>query len=350
MSIFSDEVFLKELIKIVADKFIIALILLVAGLYISRLLERYKSTQGMIQEQQKILFPETLRLVQSAQDFTSKYDENLLGLSSLTSEVGELIYSIFASNLLSIKIENGQLPESLIKKNVYIIDAPIFSGKSIRSLAVAQATNDEIKELFLKCRERPRTQHWKLRAIWAGLKSRFGTNKGVAIREKTIIEILDNDDSRDKLVSALEALIFVSKNLEDKNAIDRKGFDALWPGLMRHFSILYIFGNLGGEYIENVISEYDQLIIQIEEIPLMHISSRDFHKVVLSSKLGSKLSSIPDIRLLRDYSLVMRMNLELFPIFKLSGGDTEDIESLGQKSQVVIRRTIRKMLLPGRTF
>src|SRR5215831_220811 len=134
----SDINIAKDILKLVLDKLLIGVLLLIAGFYISRWIEKYKSTQSIIQEQQKLLFPEARGLIDKASKFLETYLSEVKNLDTSVVTFKTVISRImdkYADRLGRNLVERQQLISAVTKENrSSIIDEPIVDGKTLREL------------------------------------------------------------------------------------------------------------------------------------------------------------------------------------------------------------------------
>ena len=329
-----DSAFLKDLFKIGLDKGAIGGLILLAGFYFSKLVERYKFAQAIVQEQQKILYPQALKILDAADEFEELVNKKLGEIDGDISKVANLLRQVVAQHGPEIELDEQTAKEALAQTRPWsrrqIIDLPICSGKSLRNLLLEAVDDLELKNCILRMSER---KSWSNPYLPSGKPS-------IVVSPNPYLP--DVDHAREKLVTTLRNLkrSFLPAPEGVPPVIQhRLPVNDLMVGLV----LLYLH-ELIQPHISQVLTSYQRLLSKIAEIPLIHWSASENHDVNEFLFKDAEFTPLSNVR------AVLAGNLEAYVpheyLAQLPGPTLSPFDLLHTR----IRLAIRRMLLPGHRY
>jgi hypothetical protein len=233
-----------------------------------------------------------------------------------------------------------------------IIDIKCFSNHTLRDLILSVSKNDTLKDYFGKIHER-KINELPRNNFLTRIKMLFGIDRAFNVRQKLFNQFFNNP------TNAQHCRILLKAILADPGIASREGgnFEFFFADFMNCFSCLYLYPSdktITAIAINNIGAQFEALIREIEEIPLMHLSARELNRAFFK-KTGKSLAAVPETKFLFDFYQIILMKLEVYIGSKFISShhryeDIDDLCQLREQLEIQVRRSIRKMLVATRTF
>lgn len=333
-SLITNPTFSEDLIKIVVDKGAIGGMVVLLGFYFNKLVERYKSRQAIIQDQQKILFPQALKILDAADEFEELVEKNLDEVDGDIAKVATLLRQVVAQHGPEIELDQETAKEALVQPMPWsrrqIIDLPICNGKSLRNLLLETVGDQDLGNCISRMTER----HPDLNPYLPSAKSNI-----VAPHNPYVLDV---ENAREKLVTGLRDLkpwpLPLSGSVPPPVQY-RSPVNEVMVGLI----YLYLH-ELTQPRTWQVLTAYQRLLGKAAEIPLIHWSASEAPDVSVF------LSKDPHFAALSNLRAMLVGGLDAYVPYEYLAPQPRPTLSPFDMVHTQIRLSIRRMLLPGHLY